>query len=172
MALVGGAGAQSAEQAGQEVAAPTVMTGFAVASDELNDADLDDFFECLDALDAEAASDEAFEAGIEGCEALLPDDADFVFGTADVGEWDEIGFEDFEVPEVVVETEDGVEFLDFGDGDGTITITKTNGEISVAVSGDVTSEAMIWDELDFADGDVIAEGVVVAGAAVAEVAAD
>jgi hypothetical protein len=40
--------------------------------------------------------------------------------------------------QVTVTGPDGVEFYDFGDSDGSITITQTDGELSVVSDGDVT----------------------------------
>ena len=60
----------------------------------------------------------------------------------DIGDWD-TAFEDLLGGSVTVFSpgaEDGdLTLLDFGEGDGTITITQTDGEINVSTDGDVES---------------------------------
>ena len=76
----------------------------------------------------------------------------------DPGEWDK-AFEDLFGGSVTVFSpggEDGdLTLLDFGDGDGTITITQTDGTISVSTDGDVdTVEAGFPDLGDLGDLDL------------------
>ena len=61
--------------------------------------------------------------------------------------------------QVTVTGPDGVEFYDFGDSDGSITITQTDGEISVSSEGDVTTTSFedLLAELPF-DLDGIFDG--------------
>jgi hypothetical protein len=69
------------------------------------------------------------------------------------------------VPDVVVVGPDGPTLWSFGDGDGTVTITRSGGEVTVESSGDVTEtapeEAAVEAEgaLDDLLGDVLGEGL-------------
>lgn len=50
---------------------------------------------------------------------------------------------------VIVETADGSTFVELGEGDGEVTITKVDGAIEVSVDGDATAETVDWEELDW-----------------------
>ena len=73
----------------------------------------------------------------------------------DIGDWD-TAFEDLLGGSVTVFSpgaEDGdLTLLDFGDGDGTITITQTGGEITISTDGDVESvDAGLLDLAELSD---------------------
>lgn len=166
MAVVAGAGAQSSPAPAEETE-PTgvVAESDAVEADELmlDDPELETFFVCVDeafaaAMAAEegdsSMSDEeldalydAAEEQAEACESELPEGVDF--DAIEEGFEAEFGdMDDIEMPEVVVETADGLELIDFGEGDGTVTITKSGDEITVAVDGDATAESIDWAAID------------------------
>ena len=66
-----------------------------------------------------------------GDDGILPSFEDFDFGRPG----------DFEIPAgVFVEAGDDTGFYEFGDGDGTITITKSGDDISVSTDGDVDAK--------------------------------
>lgn len=59
------------------------------------------------------------------------------------GDFDREGFELFEIgPDVSVMDDGELTIADFGDGDGTVTITKSGDDISVTSTGDVTVETV------------------------------
>jgi len=88
---------------------------------------------------------------------------DAVFGEADFFESHDIdgNFDDFDFgPAVSIMDGDDMSFAEFGEGDGSITITKTGDDISVTSDGDVTLEEFNWDD---ADGIGVLEGHVLDG---------
>ena len=121
---------------------------------------------------------EAIEGDLEACDELLPEgyleeleaaeaafdqcltDQGIDLGEFDGDELDETDGEDGEWEEadeaafdeaagiVFVETDDGETIASFGEGDGSVTITKGDDGIVVASEGDVTTETIDWDELD------------------------
>lgn len=161
--LVLGSGA-GAQDAGSTTAPPaTGEEAESSAAGSVDDAALDAYFSCVeqawddafDGKDDEALSDTEFEALAESaeaaeaaCESELPAGVDIDEVWADLeDEWgDEFDVE--ELPEVAVQTADGITIVDLGEGDGTVTITKTGEDISVATDGDLTSETITWDDLE------------------------
>ncbi|MFK8023506.1 MAG: hypothetical protein AB8G26_06030 [Ilumatobacter sp.] len=80
----------------------------------------------------ESKIDEMFAAYDDCLSAALPD----LFAVGETTEMGEIAA--MEIPDsVALYANNDVSFYDFGDGDGEITLTKTNGAITVAVDGDV-----------------------------------
>ena len=133
-------------------------------------------FEALDEADAADAAWEDLEGEIDAavaeCDTLLPPEllaewealdeafAEFDECLVDNGlaeeayhfEGEEFGDEDWFEAEpgdvVIIESPDGSTFVEFGDGDGEVVITKTDGSINVVTEGEVTSETIDWEELD------------------------
>lgn len=112
-----------------DVAVPTDGTDADLPTDE----DWADYDACVNAAFAAAGIDvetDVFEAGegefVEGMEGIAVMD----FG-----------------PAVSVMNGDDLTFADFGEGDGSITITKTGDDISVTSDGDVTVEEVDFEEL-------------------------
>ncbi len=112
--------------------------GIDLGGDEPTDAE-------LDALDA--ITDERWDAADAACDSLLPEE--ILAELAAFEEYEqcldeqlgELGIEFVDEPyhgSVVVEGVDDVEFFDFGDGDGTVTITKVGDAITTSTDGDVT----------------------------------
>lgn len=106
--------------------------------------------DCEDLLPAEvlaewAEAEEAFEA----YDACLVDN-DLIDGLEDGAfEDDDAEYEEAESGAfVLVENEDGSTAIEFGDGDGQISLSKVDGEIVVATEGDVDVETIDWDELE------------------------
>lgn len=74
------------------------------------------------------------------------------------GDFDEFDFG----PAVSIMDGEDMSFAEFGDGDGSITITKTGDDISVTTDGDVVVEEINWDDLE-AEGIAVLEGEAFAG---------
>lgn len=139
------------------------------AYDECLETELGIDFESADEAAWEGLTDEAWTAADDACEDTLPQDIkdmnaawekyddclaengiDFSDEVIAIDELDD----DMLVEEfgAAVFVEDGENFTmaEFGDSDGTITITQTDGEIVVAGEGDVE----ILDEADFFDVEI------------------
>lgn len=143
--------------------------------DRLMNEAFEKFDECLDAelgLDKDSTdqawdqlTDATWEAAETACEQHLPPELlemekaweAFDQCLEDNGliddEWDD--FE--ETPTVSIMDGDKFSIVEFGEGDGSVTITRTNGEFTVEAAGDTTVEEINFDELDFID-DVFGEG--------------
>lgn len=150
---IGLAGALVAVASGAGAAAPGVEKLAPVAAqaqpvegvDVVADTDWEAFDGCMSAA-LEAAGFELDTAAIveevelDGLEALEDLDADFeVFDLGDLP------------PMVEVIDGDGIRFAEFGEGDGTVTITKTGDQISVETDGDVQVEELDLEDLRLAD---------------------
>lgn len=128
------------------------------------EVDLEDLTDAeWEALETElAACDEALEPyfaeldqAYEAYEACLVDNGvvlDDVDEADEYDDWEDGDWEDgdYEEPAAIalVENEDGSTFIEFGDGDGTVTIAKTDGEIVVSADGDVVTENVVWEDFD------------------------
>lgn len=113
-----------------------------VPSDEVPKDDID-FGEFLpEGLDEELAQlDEQFSA----YEACLDEQLGDVFGDfGDFDEWTSTGSVVVEMPGEDGSPLGGFSVYDFGDGDGSVTVTKSGGTITVTSDGDVTT----FDESD------------------------
>ncbi len=111
-----------------------------------------------------------FETCIDAVFESQAIDVDKVFGDVELFEMDEFEgefdiegeFDDFDFgPAVSIMDGEDMSFAEFGDGDGSITITKTGDDISVTSNGDVTLEELDWDDL-------AGEGIAVEGIAILE----
>ncbi len=113
---------------------------------------------------------EAIEADVAACDSLIPEGAEtelLEFGDAFadyeaclvdnglVDEYDEDASDDEDGIEAIeagafamVEDENGATTIEFGDGDGSFTLNKVDGEISIVTEGDVAVEALDWDDLE------------------------
>lgn len=78
------------------------------------------------------------------------------------GDFDEFDFEIEFGPAVSIMNGEDMSFAEFGEGDGSIMITKTGDDISVTSDGDVVVEEIDWDELE-AEGIGVLEGEVLEG---------
>lgn len=112
--------------------------------------------------DAFAADDEAW-ASYDECINQVFEDLGIEFSDvealeADMLDGEIVGLDDFGTAVSIMDGED-LSFAEFGEGDGTITINKTGDEITVDTAGDVTVEAIDWDEAAIAlEGDMVLEG--------------
>lgn len=85
-------------------------------------------------------------------------DIDEAFGELELLDMDEFDFG----PAVSILDGDGISAAEFGEDDGSITVTKIGDDISVTSDGDVTFEEISWDDIEGLS-DEIAEVDVLAG---------
>ena len=130
--------------------------------------ELEASFKLDEDVDEESIDWEAFETAADACDDLLPEDfkaqiaieeaawapfdecmdAAFADAGIDVDAFDEYedDFEDKMDSGVAVMDGDELSFAQLGEGDGTITITKSGGDVVVTTDGDVTLETADWDD--------------------------
>lgn len=83
------------------------------------------------------------------------------FGDGEILDMDEFEgtFDEFDFgPAVSIMDGEDMSFAEFGEGDGSITITKSGDDISVTSDGDVTVEEFDWDAIE-AEGIEFLEGI-------------
>lgn len=127
------------------------------AGDDFIDFDTGEYDELYDAFDTCMAEQLPDLLGGQPIDIL----GDEMFDEFDTDFGDEAGSVTIHQPGDGVNEFGDLSFLDFGEGDGSITISKTDGEISIATDGDVEQideiEFFDFDQLDgseFEDGDL------------------
>jgi len=128
--LSSGAGATSPSLVAQpetEPAEPALIDDIAA-----DDAAWAEFDECISAV----FEVEGIDVEMAGSSAVMVDEFDLELD----GDYDDEAFEIEFGPAVSVMDGDNLTFADFGEGDGSITITKSGDEIAVTSDGDVNVE--------------------------------
>jgi len=178
LALSVGAGAQTDSPQLVEPLTEPDLAGL-VIEDDFEDA-FDAYNVCIESelglddlsdTDIESITDEQHDAAYTACEGELPEevreanaayeayDACLVENGVDFGDFEEEFEGQFEddlddhseyPPSVSVITDDAMSFAEFGEGDGTVTITKVGDSVTVETTGDVTVEEYDFED-DFED---------------------
>ncbi len=122
-------GTASAQDSDIEPETPATDVAESTVSDDL-DSDWEEF--------GSEADWEEFETAFEEFDQCL----------ADHGITEDEEFDDFDFDAVVMDGEESYTTAGFGEGDGTITITKVGDDINVHTSGDVTVETFTEDDFE------------------------
>lgn len=143
----GGAGAQPTTAGSAAAPAPAdevvLVDGEAMADEEFF-AELDEAWENYEACLVDNGLIDERELEALELEAIEEGDVDEY--ELDEGDWDDEYLESGAV--MLVEDENGSTLVEFGDGDGAVTVSKVDGEVAVTTDGDVEAETFTWDELE------------------------